>query len=262
MAQEDTVERVVPGTESWDLYGLEHAQRYEFVASLIQGKRVLDAACGTGYGSNLMVVKGGAKSVLGIDVSEEALHFAARYAGPNVSFKKQDCMRLSDLNEKFEAVVSFETIEHLSEPEEFIRQVSEMLEPGGVFICSTPNKYRLSGSGNINPFHPSELSFEEFEIVFQKYFVLNSAYHQSETVQYSRYLELRHMIAKVSGRSAAYAVNRIENELRKVIGKEFVYDAYLRPGLDNMFEGDMEILPLDRGPENWHKTFILFGLKK
>ncbi|MFN5459040.1 MAG: class I SAM-dependent methyltransferase [Bacteroidota bacterium] len=260
--EEDVVERVVPDTESWDQFGLEHEQRYQFFSSYVKNKKVLDAACGTGYGSSLLHLLGGAKSVLGIDVSPEALDYAKRYLATHVSFKNHDCMKIDQLNEKFDVVISFETIEHLSQPEEFIFKVCSVLEPGGIFICSTPNKERLSGAGNINPFHPSELSFHEFESAFEKYFNISGIYHQSETVQYSRYLELKHNNSKVGGRSAAYFFNRIENKIRKLLGKDFVYDPYIRKDLENMFEGDMEILPLKKGPLSWHKTFILTGIRK
>ena len=73
MKTEETVERVVPGTRSWELYGYEHLQRYLFVKEFIKDKNVLDAACGSGYGSYFMATEGNAKSVTGIDISETAI---------------------------------------------------------------------------------------------------------------------------------------------------------------------------------------------
>ena len=74
--------------------------------------------------------------------------------------------------------------------------MSSVLNPGGMFICSTPNKKRLSGAGNINPFHPNELEYSDFKKLFQKYFTVDKEYHQSESINYFRYQELKHLIVK------------------------------------------------------------------
>jgi SAM-dependent methyltransferase len=262
MSLEETVERVVPGTESWDLYGYEHMQRYEKFAPLCAGKKVLDAACGTGYGSLHLLQAGKASSVLGIDVAEDAIAFATRYNATGLHYKKHDCMNLSDLGEQFDVVISFETIEHLSNPQAFIQQAHDVLKPGGVFVCSTPNKDRLSGAGNINPFHPSELPYDEFRAAMAKHFDIEEELHQSETVAYFRYMELKHMIVKMGGRMEGFMTNRLEKGFRKMVNKSFVYDPFMRNDLENLMEGDMEILPLSQGPKSWHKTYIIQGRKK
>jgi 2-polyprenyl-3-methyl-5-hydroxy-6-metoxy-1,4-benzoquinol methylase len=261
MKTEETVERVVPDTRSWVLYGYEHLQRYTFIQEFIRNKIILDAACGSGYGSFLLATEGNAKFVVGMDISEEAISYCKRYNNSNLSYRLGDCMQLTNLKEKFEVVISFETVEHLSNPREFFNQVNQILLPGGMFICSTPNKLRLSGAGNINPFHPSELSYEEFKNTFKLNFSIVKEFHQSETLHYSRYLELKHLLAKVSGRASAYLINRIENKMRKAVGKEFVYENYIRPDLDALNEGDIEIKELKESPQEWHKTFIFVGKK-
>jgi ubiquinone/menaquinone biosynthesis C-methylase UbiE len=73
----ETVERVVPGERSWEEFGLEHQQRYEFFNTYYAGKKVLDSACGSGYGSH-HISKSGASSVLGIDISDESISFAKK----------------------------------------------------------------------------------------------------------------------------------------------------------------------------------------
>lgn len=258
----DTVERVVPGTLSWDMFGYEHIQRYDFFAPLCEGKIVLDAACGTGYGSHCLLEKGKAEKVTGIDISKEAIDFSSKYKSDQLQFMQLDCLKLNELNEKYDIIISFETIEHVNDPELFIRKAAEALKSGGRFVCSTPNKDRLSGAGNINPFHPSELTYEEFHNAFSRYFTIEKTFHQSESVSYSRYLEIKHMLSKMNGRMSAYALNRIETGIRKSLNKSFSYDPYLRDDLEHLFEGDMEIVELTNGPKKWHKTFILQGRLK
>ena len=83
-------ERLVPGTVEWTVYNCEHRQRYEFFAPRCHNLKILDAACGVGYGSHILA-KSGAHWVTGVDVSVEAINYAKQhYALPNVTFKKCD----------------------------------------------------------------------------------------------------------------------------------------------------------------------------
>mgnify|MGYP003623051184 CR=1 FL=1 len=66
---EFTGERLIPGEVDIDLLN-EHMARYNFAARLTRGKRVLDAGCGTGYGS-LELARMAAR-VTGIDIAPEA----------------------------------------------------------------------------------------------------------------------------------------------------------------------------------------------
>ena len=67
-------ERLMPNTSEWDMYIAEHRQRYEFAAEYCVNAHVLDAACGVGYGSDLLHRKG-AFNVLGVDLSSEAIQY-------------------------------------------------------------------------------------------------------------------------------------------------------------------------------------------
>ena len=94
----------------------EHIQRYEFALQYCRGKRVLDAGCGTGYGSYFLAANG-AKSVLAVDISNEALDEAKQnYKADQLNYERGIVKALGDdpaLRERFELVVNFENIDHL-----------------------------------------------------------------------------------------------------------------------------------------------------
>ncbi|MCH8807980.1 MAG: methyltransferase domain-containing protein [Planctomycetes bacterium] len=124
---------------------LGHRVRYYWAAQhLDDGTRVLDAACGNGYGTRVLADAGA--RVLGVDASDEAIAFARHhYGGARCAFETASIDDHASLLAKartsrpFDAIVSMETIEHLEHPQVFLRAAFEMLEPGGALYCSTPN---------------------------------------------------------------------------------------------------------------------------
>lgn len=127
---------------------LGHRARYYWASQhLDAGAKVLDAACGNGYGSAILA-SGGA-GVLGVDISAEAVAFARHYFGGStpgaVRFEAaaiDDGAALRGAARgaaPFDAVVSMETLEHLEDAPRFIRDCRDLLAPGGLLLCSTPN---------------------------------------------------------------------------------------------------------------------------
>ena len=159
---EFTGERLIPGQVDADLLN-EHMARYAFAARLTQGKRVLDAGCGAGYGSAELAKK--AHWVVGVDVAAEAVDFArANYGGPNLRFAQASADALPFRKGSFDLVVSFEVIEHLRDYREFLREARRVLSPGGQFIVSTPNRLYYTesrGAEGKNPYHFHEFELEE-----------------------------------------------------------------------------------------------------
>lgn len=149
---------------------LEHMHRYFLVARLVTGKAVLDIACGEGFGSN--VLSGTAASVIGVDIAEEAvLHARSKYKSDRLSFKVGSVTAIPLLDASVDVVVSFETIEHISEHEEMLKEVKRVLRPGGMFVVSTPDKLTYTdATGQINPFHVKELYRGEFESLIASHF--------------------------------------------------------------------------------------------
>ncbi|MFH1746969.1 MAG: methyltransferase domain-containing protein [Planctomycetota bacterium] len=124
---------------------LGHRARYYWALQYLPaGARVLDAACGNGYGTHILAT--GGLHVLGVDVSPEAVAFARYYyAHATATFAEttvDDDVSLHRATQDlrpYDAVISLETIEHIDRPRLFLRTVHELLKPGGELFCSTPN---------------------------------------------------------------------------------------------------------------------------
>ena len=153
-----TGERMVP--EKADAITFwEHIYRYRFAAALVESKNVLDIACGEGYGTAALM-QSGAASVIGVDVSPEACEHAARRYG--IKTRLGDAQNIPLENASVDAIVSFETIEHVSSPEKFLDECARVLAPGGQIIISTPNREVYLKGAPENPFHLKELDEQEF----------------------------------------------------------------------------------------------------
>ena len=159
---EFTGERFVPGARGpiW----IEHWHRYHFAAPIARGKRVLDIACGEGYGSALLART--ASAVTGVDISAEAIAHARRtYAGiGNLRYAEGSCTAIPLGEASVDLVVSFETIEHIREQAEFLAEIARVLAPEGVLLLSSPDKAEYSDRRNFtNEFHVRELYRDELQ---------------------------------------------------------------------------------------------------
>ena len=157
---EFTGERFVPGAAGEIWY--EHWHRYHFAAGLVGDRDVLDVACGEGYGSALLARH--ARRVTGADIAPAAVdHARVRYAAiANLEFRVADCASLPFPDASFDAVVSFETIEHIAAQEAFLDEVRRVLRPGGLLVLSCPNKTEYTDKRNVtNEFHVRELYRDE-----------------------------------------------------------------------------------------------------
>ncbi|MCB4770663.1 methyltransferase domain-containing protein [Ancylobacter sp. Lp-2] len=158
---DETGERFIPGTAG--SIAVEHQHRYAFAAGLVAGGAVLDIACGEGYGAALLARS--AARVVGVDLDADAVAHAARvYGGTgNLSFEAGDIGALPFADHSFDAVVSFETIEHVGDPRAALAELKRVLKPGGRLVVSTPDREVYTDLlNNRNQFHLSELSAAEF----------------------------------------------------------------------------------------------------
>lgn len=141
----------------------EHWHRYAFVLPLARGKRVLDAACGEGYGSAMMARV--ADRVTGIDLDEDTIaHAQQRYAGsPRLDLRRGSVTQIDADDGSFDLIVSFETIEHLSDQDQMLDEFRRVLAPDGLLVISSPDREAYNaGAAQPNPFHVRELDRSEF----------------------------------------------------------------------------------------------------
>jgi ubiquinone/menaquinone biosynthesis C-methylase UbiE len=172
-----TGERFIPGVPGEIWY--EHWHRYHFAASIVAGRNVLDIACGAGYGSALLARH--AAHVTGADLSPPAIdHARARYAAvPNLEFRQADCAALPFPDDSFDAVVSFETLEHIAAQEAFFDEVRRVLRPAGLFVLSCPNRVEYTDKrGVTNEFHVRELYRDELAALITPRFPHSAWYGQ------------------------------------------------------------------------------------
>jgi len=117
----------------------EHIHRYAFAGELVRGKRVLDAACGEGYGAAQLART--AQSVMAVDISDETIsHAQRRYRAENLEFRVADCCKLPFHDDEFECIVSFETLEHLEDQAGLLKEFRRVLAPDGFLLISSPDK--------------------------------------------------------------------------------------------------------------------------
>ncbi len=164
-----TGERLIPENNIGQAFYYEHLTRYNFATQFSKSKTVLDIACGTGYGSQLLSTKGEAIKVIGIDISKNAIEFSKKYyQEDNINFLIDDAQTLtSQSDDSFDLIVSFETIEHINYPEKFIKQTKRLLKKDGILIISTPNANTYPKG---NKYHINEQSPNEFRSLLKKYY--------------------------------------------------------------------------------------------
>ena len=163
-------------TISWIPSWIEHQHyaRYEWVQQYTNGKIVIDAACGTGYGT-AMIAKN-ASSAVGYDCSDDAIEEATRLFGDSTArFECADITKLPVPDNSFDVYVSFETIEHIDADGKYLSEASRVLKQDGLFICSTPNRHITNphttvGDNPFNPHHVREYTAGELQPILESHF--------------------------------------------------------------------------------------------
>lgn len=157
----------------------EHWHRYAFARTLCAGRRVLDAACGEGYGSALLAPV--ATSVIGLDVDHDTVrHARSRYGSAgNLTFRQGSVTALDLADASVDVIVSFETIEHLAAQETMLAEFRRVLAPDGLLVISSPDRDNYNAGGaEPNPFHVRELSLDEFQSRLAQQFPAVALYGQ------------------------------------------------------------------------------------
>jgi SAM-dependent methyltransferase len=164
-----TGERTLPDVPEENYWYRRHLFVYEWIAERVAGRRVVDMACGEGYGSN--VLAGAAADVVGVDANPEAHeHARLRYVRPNLRFERE---LVESFAEPCDAVVFLQTIEHVQDAGAILEHFKSMLAPGALAFVSTPNLLTLAPPGaekSGNPWHVHEYCAKEFRALCEAHF--------------------------------------------------------------------------------------------
>jgi SAM-dependent methyltransferase len=163
--RDEVPERFVPDLMKGELAEAEHFNRYYWAAPLIRGMRVLDAGCGTAYGSAILSEE--ASSVVGVDIAESVLESARLSMPDGVTLEHGDLKSLRFPDDTFQAVVCFEVIEHVDDPAAVLDEVQRVVVDDGFVVISSPNRESYVPG---NPYHQHEFEPEELRLELQKRF--------------------------------------------------------------------------------------------
>lgn len=155
---------------------LEHLARYYFASNFVEGKVVVDCACGCGIGSRIFLERKCLK-LKAFDVSGKAIEKAKKNCKDfsNAEFLVSDATSLPVEDGSADVFISLETIEHIWEDNKFIREIARILKEDGNFICSTPNREISNPNSRLNDkpwneFHVREYGESDFRLVLERYF--------------------------------------------------------------------------------------------
>jgi SAM-dependent methyltransferase len=169
-----------------------HLGRYIFACQYVDGLNVLDLATGPGYGAEMLLDDGGARSVIGIDISQELIDYASsKHSRPGIEFLVGNGLELGFEDNCFDSVVSLETIEHISDYIGFLDGVARVLRKDGTLIISTPNRSYDSR----NKLHVSRFSSRLFLSLLEERFETVEAYGQDPMKVPARFLARANRIA-------------------------------------------------------------------
>jgi len=151
-------ERFDPDELGGRLIDVEHRARYWWATQVASGKDVLDAASGTGYGSQ-MLMTAGARSVSAVDLDAEAVEMTARRLGDSAVVARADIRELPFDADSFDLVVCWEAIEHVDRGERAVAEFHRVLRPGGLALVSSPNPavYPDGNEHHVHEYRPGEL---------------------------------------------------------------------------------------------------------
>jgi 2-polyprenyl-3-methyl-5-hydroxy-6-metoxy-1,4-benzoquinol methylase len=164
-----TGERTLPDVPEENYWFRRHLAVYEWIAERVAGRRVVDLACGEGYGSDVLARR--ATAVVGVDANPEAFeHARLKYTRPGLTFERD---MIEVWTGDVDTVVFLQTIEHVQDPDAVLEHIRGLAGPNGVAYVSTPNLLTLAAPGaekSGNPWHVKEYRAEEFRTLCAAHF--------------------------------------------------------------------------------------------
>ena len=164
-----TGERTLPDVPEENYWFRRHLAVYEWIGRRAHGRRVVDLACGEGYGS--AVLGRTAASVVGVDANPDAYeHARLKYTTATVTFERD---MVESWSGDVDCVVFLQTIEHVRDPDAVLDRLRGLVGPRGVVYVSTPNVLTLAPAGaerSGNPWHMREYRPDEYRALCARHF--------------------------------------------------------------------------------------------
>lgn len=223
-------EYINPFDEQYDyMMRIEHLGRYYFASERLNNfKKVLDVSCADGYGTKILSQR--VASVDGIDRNEEYLRVArTKYNSNNINYKCIDVDKKT-INDTYDGIVCFETLEHLKYPKKFLHNLYDILDNNGVMLLSVPNSdYEIIENGkNKDSFHLHIFKYDDIiKMLYEIGFKIDKVLGQS------------YINKIVNNEIKNYSITSVENDAKTIgypnqeeIEKTYSYIFILNKGVD------------------------------
>ncbi len=207
---------------------LRHKAAYIFAERFIKDKITLDNGCGSGYGSYHLITNG-AKKVIGIDISKDAVEYARKsFSIESLEFKVNNATKLEFDENTFEALTSFQVIEHIGDVHSYLSEIERVLKKDAVAIISTPNKktYSPNSSKPENPFHVKEYFLDELRELLKDFFDnveiygVNSS-QRMENLEKSHLYKFKNFLKKLLKKThLLFLLNLIPGKIQYILSKQ------------------------------------------
>lgn len=239
-----SLERLIPdeiqqGESTGETTMKLHIARYEWAASLIREdkriRRILDAACGVGYGSAILANCKSDVEVIGADIDAAAVAYAQeRYGASGAIYLQSDISKLENAA-YFDAIVSLETIEHVPDPVAVINKFWQLLSKSGLFVLSVP----VTPSVDVNPYHLTDFSAASIrKILRSANFEIVAEFGQTQTFnplkivtkQESRLDDMRENLIQYYMENPTSCLKRVYSTLRFGFSNRYLTLACRKPG--------------------------------
>lgn len=209
----------------WDLASDEdrrlHLSRYQFARELFDPHwQCLDAACGSGYGASFLADR--LRCVDGVDIDPSAIDFArSAYRQSNLTYHCVDLQKaLPFANETFDAITSFETLEHVLDQTKMTSEFHRVLKPGGILVISTPDRKVSERIGLDNHFHVAELSKREFVDLLSRSFFVKQVFGHGEGNPVAIHWKTAHRLLKFG---SSLVGPKIRSRIERTLARPFTW---------------------------------------
>lgn len=220
-----TGERIVNINETPKAMKEDHLYRYLFLKNFIKEKdRVIDIACGTGYGTK--IISEFSKHVVGVDISREAVSYAkSSYKGIENSFIVGDACDYVHTH-KFDIVVSYETIEHIKNFEKVIKNYNRLLNKEGLLFVSSPNRTIKSPNRKFSDQPKNKFHTQEFTISELSEYLKNAGFNILSVYGQRKELNIRNNLLRKYYHKIIRLHERTSPKLKKLSKISFLHPRY------------------------------------